>query len=98
MFATKVFFSGSNRWKSLGTKSRLSEIPTVVLEFSPGMLGLCGVCHCHDEAVPILPVGLNVVSELHPEASIKLHRKMQNSHFHHASENGLTELPENPKT
>jgi hypothetical protein len=23
---------------------------------------------------------------------------MQNSHFHHASENGLTELPENPKT
>jgi hypothetical protein len=36
--------------------------------------------------------------ELHPEASTELHSTMQNSHFHQASENGLTVLPENPKT
>jgi hypothetical protein len=33
--------------------------------------------------------------QLHPEASTELHGTMQNSHFHHTSENGLTVLPEN---
>jgi hypothetical protein len=76
----------------------VQEVPTVVLEFSPGLLGLYGVWHCHDEAVPYLPVGVDFFYELHPEASTELHSMMQNSHFHHASENGLNVLPENPKT
>jgi hypothetical protein len=45
----------------------------VVLEFSPGLLGLYGVWQCHDEAVPLLPVGPEVFCELHPEASTELH-------------------------
>jgi hypothetical protein len=57
-----------------------------------------GVLHCHDKAVTLLPVGLDVFCELHPEASTELHDTMQNSHFYHASENGLIVLPENPKT
>jgi hypothetical protein len=52
----------------------------------------------YDEAVTLLPVGLDVLCELHPEASTELHSIMQNSHFHHASENRLTVLSENPKT
>jgi hypothetical protein len=59
------------------------------------LLGLCGVWHSHDEAVPLLPVGLDGNCVLHPEASTELHSTMQNSHFHHASENGLTENPQN---
>jgi hypothetical protein len=62
------------------------------------LLGLYGVWHCHDEAVILLPVGLDAFNELHPEASTELHNTMQNSHFHHASEYWLTVLPENPKT
>jgi hypothetical protein len=78
---------------------RLSKkFPTVVLEFPPGLLGLCGVWYCFDEAVPLLPLGLDVFYELHPDASTELHITMQNSHIHHASENGLTVLPENPQT
>jgi hypothetical protein len=70
----------------------VQEFPTVVLEFSPGVLGLCEVWHCHDEAVPLLPVGLDIFCKLHPEASTELQNMKQNSHFHHASENGLTVL------
>jgi hypothetical protein len=33
-------------------KADVQEVPTVVLEFSPELLGLYGVWHCHDEAVP----------------------------------------------
>jgi hypothetical protein len=77
----------------------VQEVPTAVLEFSPELLRLYyGVWHHHDEAVPLLPVDLEVFCELHPKASAELHSMMQNSHFHHASENGLTVLPENPKT
>jgi hypothetical protein len=57
-----------------------------------------GVWHCHDEAILLLPGGLDVFCELQPEASTEIHSAMQNSHFHHASENGLTVFPENPKT
>jgi hypothetical protein len=64
-----------------------------VRPFCPGLLWLYGVWHCHDEAVPLLLVGLDAFCELHPEASTELHSTMQNSHFHHASENGLTVLP-----
>jgi hypothetical protein len=45
------------------------QVPTAVLAFSPGLLRLYGVWHCHDEALPLLPVGLDVFCELHPEAS-----------------------------
>jgi hypothetical protein len=76
----------------------VQKVPTAVLEFPPGLLRLYGVWHCLDKAVPLLPVGLNVSCELQPEVSKELHSMMQNSHFHHASENGLTVLPENPKT
>jgi hypothetical protein len=76
----------------------VQEVLTVVLEFSPGLLRLYGVWHCHDEAVPLLPFGLGVFCELHPKASAELHSTMQNSHFHHASENGLTVLPKNSTT
>jgi hypothetical protein len=74
------------------------EVPTVVIEFSPGLLWLYEVWHCHDEAVPLLSVGLGVFCQLHPKASTELHGMMQNSHFHHASGNGPTVLPENRKT
>lgn len=43
-------------------------------------------------------VGLDNFSEFHPESSTVLHSIMQNSHFHHATENWLTLLPKNPKT
>jgi hypothetical protein len=101
-FATKVVFSRPNRWKSvgpsLGRKVDIQEFPSVFLEFSPGMFGLYGVWHCHDEAVPFLPVGLDVFCKLHPKASTEHHSMMQNSLFHRPSQNGLTVLPQNPKT
>jgi hypothetical protein len=73
--------------------TRGQKVPTVVLEFSSGLLGLYGVWHCHDEAVALLPVGLDFFCKLHPETSTELHsvRTMQNSYFHQASVNGLTE-------
>jgi hypothetical protein len=55
-----------------GCKADIQEVPTV-LESSSGLLGLYGFWHCHDEAVPLLPVGLDVSCELHPEASTELH-------------------------
>jgi hypothetical protein len=76
----------------------VQEVPIVVLEFYPWLFGLYGVWSCNDEAVHVLPVGLEVFCELHPDASTELHSTVQNSHFHHASENWLTELPENRKT
>jgi hypothetical protein len=82
----------------VGSKADVEEFPTVVLEFLPGLLLLYGVWHCCDKAVPLLPVSLDVFCELYPEATTELHSTMQNSHFHHTSENGLTVLPENPKT
>jgi hypothetical protein len=50
----------------------------------------------YDEALPLVPVGPDIFCELHPEASTEPHTMMQNSHFHWASGNGLTVLPENP--
>jgi hypothetical protein len=77
----------------------IQEVPTVVFQFSPGILGLYVVSHCYDEVVPIFPVGLKVSCEFHPEAPTELQstRTMQTSHFLRASENGLKEFPENPK-
>jgi hypothetical protein len=89
---------GSHLGPSMGCKADFQVVPTVVLEFFPGLLELYGVWYLHDEAVSLLPVGLDVFCELHPDASTELHNTMQNSHFHHASENGITVLPENPKT
>jgi hypothetical protein len=37
------------------------------------LLGLYGVWHCHDEAIPLLPVGLDAFCELYFEASRELH-------------------------
>jgi hypothetical protein len=65
----------------------VQEVPTVALESSPGLLGLYGVWHYHDEALPLLPVGLEVFCELHPEASTELNSTMQSSHSHHESQN-----------
>jgi hypothetical protein len=92
--ATKMVFSVPNRWKSLAD---VQEVPTAVLEFSPRFLGLYGVWQCHDEAVLLLPVGLDVFCELHPETSTEFHSKMQSSHFYHTAENGLTVLLTIPK-
>jgi hypothetical protein len=89
---------GNHQGPSLGCKADVQEVATVILEFSSGLLGQYGVWHCHDEAVPLLSVGLEVFCKLLPEASKELHNMMQKSHFHHASKNGLTVLPENPKT
>jgi hypothetical protein len=76
-FATKVFLvnqtNGSHQGPSPGCKVHVQEVPTVVLEISPGLLGLYGVWHRHDEAVPLLTAGLDVFCELHPEASTELH-------------------------
>jgi hypothetical protein len=82
---------------SPGCMVDVREVPTVVLEFCPGLLRLYGVWHCHDEAVPFLPVSVEVFCELCLEASTELHSTMQDSHFHPTSENGLTVLPENLK-
>jgi hypothetical protein len=102
-FATKVIFYWTEQLKVTGGQVRavrrtFKKLPTVVLEFSPGLLGLYGVWHCHDEAAPLLPVGLDALCELNPEASAELHSIIQNSHFQHTIENGLTVLSENPKT
>jgi hypothetical protein len=51
-------------------------VPIVVLEFSPGLLVLHGIWHCHDEIVSLLPADLEVFCELHPEASTELHSTM----------------------
>jgi hypothetical protein len=75
---------------SPGCKADVQEVPTVALEFSPGLLGLFVVWHCHDEALPLLPLGLDVFYELHPEALTELHSMMENSYFHRSSENGIT--------
>jgi hypothetical protein len=60
---------GSHYEPSPGCKADVQEVPTAVLEFSPELLGLYEVLHCHDEAVSLLPVGLDVFCQLHPEAS-----------------------------
>jgi hypothetical protein len=39
-----------------------------------GLLWLYGVCYCHEEAVPFLPVFLDAFCELHPEASAELYK------------------------
>jgi hypothetical protein len=44
----------------------IQEVPTVVLEFSPGLLRLYGLWHCYDEAVTLLPVGMDVFCDLLP--------------------------------
>jgi hypothetical protein len=49
-------------------KADVQELPTAVLEFSPEFFGLYQVWHCQDEAVSLLPFGLDVFCELHPEA------------------------------
>jgi hypothetical protein len=65
------FFGVPNRWKLLGPspdrKADVQEVPTVVLEFPSGLLGLYGVWHCHDEAI-----GLNVFCKLNHKASTEL--------------------------
>jgi hypothetical protein len=76
----------------------VQEVPTAVLELSPVLLRLYGVWHFQDEEVPLLPVGMDVFCELHPEASTELYSMMQNSCFHHTSDNGVTVLNENSKT
>jgi hypothetical protein len=70
------------------SKVDVQEVPIVVPEFSPGLLWLYGVWHCHDETVRLLPVGLDVFYELHPEVSTELHSTTQHSHFHQASKMG----------
>jgi hypothetical protein len=89
---------GSHYGPSLGCKVDVQEVPTVVLEFSAGLLRLYGVWHCHEAAITLFPFGFDIFYEPHPKASMELHSTIQNSHFHHASEKGLTVLPENPKT
>jgi hypothetical protein len=54
----------------------IQEVSTVVLEFSPGLLGLYGVWHFQDETAPFLPVVMDVFGELHPEALTELHSAM----------------------
>jgi hypothetical protein len=41
---------GSSWEPSPSCKVDVQEVPTVVLEFFPGLLWLYGVWHCHDEA------------------------------------------------
>jgi hypothetical protein len=59
----------------------VQEVPTVVLELSPGLLGLYEVWHCHDEAVPLFSVGPDVFCEFLQETSTEFHSTMQNAHF-----------------
>jgi hypothetical protein len=56
---------GSHWGPSPGCKADVQGVPNVVLKFSPGLLGLYELWHCHDKAVPLLPVGLDVFCELH---------------------------------
>jgi hypothetical protein len=88
----------SHQGPTPGCKADVQEVPTVVLKISRALLGLYGVWHYHDKAVPLLPVGLDVFCKLHPEASTELHstHTMQNSHFHHPSEKGLR-IPKHSK-
>jgi hypothetical protein len=58
---------GSHKGPSPGCKVDVQEVPTVVLEFSPGLIGLYVVWHCHYEAVPILPVGLTFCANCNPK-------------------------------
>jgi hypothetical protein len=92
----RCFFSGPNRRKSvgpsLGCKAEV-QVPTIVLEFYPGLLELYGFWHCYDEEVPLLPAGLDIFWELHPEASTELHSTMQNSCSPQASESGANSTP-----
>jgi hypothetical protein len=50
----------SHQGLSPGCKVGVQEVPTAVLEFSSKLLKLYEVWHCHDEAVPLLQVGLDV--------------------------------------
>jgi hypothetical protein len=56
-------------------KADVQEVPTVVLEISPGLLGLYGVWHYHDEAVPLLPVDwtfcMNSISKLEQNFTVQ---------------------------
>jgi hypothetical protein len=65
------------------------KFPLQCLDSLLGCSGLYGVWHCHDEPVPLSPVGLEVSCELHQLRTVR--RKIQS---HHASENGLTVLPD----
>jgi hypothetical protein len=53
---------GSHWGPSPGCKADVQEVPAVliVLEFSPGLLGLYGVWHCHNEAQYLMSVDLDV--------------------------------------
>jgi hypothetical protein len=62
--------------------------------FSPGLLGMRGIWHCHGEAVPLLPVGLDVFCEMHSEDLTEPQSKMHDSDFHRASENEVRVLNE----
>jgi hypothetical protein len=42
----------------------VEDVSAVVLEFSPGLFGLYGVFNCHDKAVSLLAIGLDVFCEL----------------------------------
>jgi hypothetical protein len=59
----------------------VQEVPTVVLEFSSRLFGLYGVWHFHDKAVLILPVGLDVSCELHPDTSTELLQYLYDAEF-----------------
>jgi hypothetical protein len=74
---------GSQQAPSPGCKSVVQEIRIAVLKLSlsPGLLGLYRVWYCY-EGVHLLPVGLEVFYEFHPETSRELHSTVQNSHFH----------------
>jgi hypothetical protein len=65
---------------SLGCNADVQEVPTVVLEFSPGLFWAVWISYFLDKAVPFLPVGLDIFCELHPKASTELYSMMQNSH------------------
>jgi hypothetical protein len=64
IFTANVFIlvdqpDGSHKGPSPGCEMDIQEFPTVFLVFFPGLLRLYGVRHCHDEAVPLLPFGLD---------------------------------------
>jgi hypothetical protein len=73
----RCYFSGPNRWKSLGAKSGLLGACSRSSHRSSWMLSWVAravwAWHCHDEAVHLLPVRLEVFCELHPEAPTELH-------------------------
>jgi hypothetical protein len=80
--------NGSLYGPSLGYKADVLEVSTVVLKFSPGLFGLYGV----------FQFDLDVFCELHSETSKELQSMIENTYFRHATENGLTVLPENSQT